>query len=71
MLTSYFKNKKWTLWAYGGLFLIIILLISQTYLDVLFNAWYKDFYDLLFLYSLALILPYDFQLYFEKYNFQK
>ena len=47
MLTSYFKNKKWTLWAYGGLFLIIILLISQTYLDVLFNAWYRDFYDLL------------------------
>jgi len=47
MLISFFKNKKWSLWAYGGLFLIIILLITQTYLDVLFNSWYRDFYDLL------------------------
>ena len=47
MWNSFFKNKDWFVWAYGGGLLIIILLISQTYLDVKFNAWYKDFYDLL------------------------
>ena len=47
MLKSFFLNKKWRLWAWGGGLLIILLLVGQTYLDVLFNAWYKDFYDLL------------------------
>ncbi len=28
-------------------FFILLLLVSQTYLDVLFNSWYKDFYDIL------------------------
>ena len=28
-------------------FFIISLLVMQTYLDVLFNSWYKDFYDIL------------------------
>ena len=47
MWRSYFKDKKWYLWSYGGGFFIILLLVSQTYLDVLFNSWYKDFYDIL------------------------
>ena len=47
MWKSFFKDKKWYVWSYGGTLFIILLLVSQTYLDVLFNAWYRDFYDLL------------------------
>ena len=34
---EHFKEKKWFNWSYGGAFLIILLLVTQTYLDVLFN----------------------------------
>ena len=47
MWRSFFKDKKWFYWSYGGGFVIISLLVLQTYLDVLFNSWYKDFYDIL------------------------
>ena len=47
MWRSFFKDKKWFYWSYGGGTFILVLLILQTYLDVLFNSWYKDFYDLL------------------------
>jgi len=44
---SFFSDKKWRIWAYGGAVFIILLIISQTYLSVLFNDWYGKFYDLL------------------------
>jgi len=47
MWRSYFTDKKWRLWAYGGSFLIISLLVTQTWLSVQFNTWYGTFYDLL------------------------
>ena len=47
MWRSFFKNRDWFIWAYGGLALILSLLVSQVYLDVLFNNWYKEFYDIL------------------------
>ena len=47
MWRSFFRDKKWFYWSYGGGFFIISLLVMQTYLDVLFNSWYKDFYDIL------------------------
>ena len=47
MWRSFFKDKKWFYWSYGGGFFILTLLVTQTYLDVLFNSWYKDFYDIL------------------------
>ncbi len=47
MWRSFFKDRKWFYWSYGGGGFIILLLITQTYLDVLFNSWYKDFYDIL------------------------
>ena len=47
MWRSFFRDKKWFYWSYGGGFFIITLLVLQTYLDVLFNSWYKDFYDIL------------------------
>ena len=45
MWRSFFRDKKWFYWSYGGGFFIISLLVLQTYLDVLFNSWYKDFYE--------------------------
>ena len=47
MIKSFFLNKKWALWAWGGFAFIIGSLLAQTYIDVKINEWYKDFYDLL------------------------
>jgi len=47
MLKSFFLNKKWALWAWGGFTVIIGSLLAQTYIDVRINEWYKGFYDLL------------------------
>jgi len=47
MLKSFFLNKKWALWAWGGFLFIITSLLAQTWIDVKINEWYKDFYDLL------------------------
>jgi len=47
MLSSFFLNKKWMLWAWGGFLFIIGSLLAQTWIDVKINEWYKDFYDLL------------------------
>ena len=47
MLKSFFGNKKWFLWAYSGLFLLLFFLYIQTSLNVAINEWYKDFYDVL------------------------
>ena len=46
MFKSFFLNKKWLLWSWGGgLFLILSLLIQVT-ITVKINEWYKGFYDL-------------------------
>ena len=34
MLKSFFLNKKWALWAWGGFVFIIGSLIAQTWIDV-------------------------------------
>ena len=47
MLKSFFLNKKWRLWAWGGFAFIIASLLAQTWIDVKINEWYKGFYDLL------------------------
>ena len=47
MFKSFFLNKKWALWAWGGFAFIILSLLAQTYIDVRINEWYKGFYDLL------------------------
>ena len=46
MIKSFFADKKWALWAYGGLLTLIISLVFQTQLNVMINEWYKSFYDL-------------------------
>ena len=47
MWRSFFTERKWLLWSWGGFFFIIISLFSQTWIDVKINEWYKGFYDLL------------------------
>ena len=47
MWRSFFTDRKWLLWSWGGFLFIIVSLFSQTWIDVKINEWYKDFYDLL------------------------
>ena len=47
MWRSFFTEKKWLLWSWGGFAFIILSLLAQTYIDVKINEWYKGFYDLL------------------------
>ena len=47
MWRSFFTDKKWLLWSWGGSLFIILSLFSQTWIDVMINQWYKGFYDLL------------------------
>ncbi|HEG3306765.1 putative transporter [Campylobacter jejuni] len=47
MFSSFFKSKKWALWAYLGLFLLLFFLFIQTSLNVAINSWYSDFYNVL------------------------
>ena len=47
MLKSFFLNKKWLLWSWGGGFLLILSLLIQVTITVKINQWYKGFYDIL------------------------
>ena len=47
MWRSFFTEKKWMLWSWGGAFFIFLSLLAQTWIDVQINQWYKGFYDLL------------------------
>jgi len=47
MLKSFFLDRRWMLWAWGGFVFIICSLLAQTWIDVKINQWYKAFYDLL------------------------
>ena len=47
MWRSFFTDKRWMFWCYGGGALILGLIVFQTWLSVQFNTWYGTFYDLL------------------------
>ena len=47
MIRAFFGTKKWALWAWGGLALLLVSLYVQVYMAVLFNEWYGRFYDML------------------------
>jgi peptide/bleomycin uptake transporter len=47
MLRSFFLEKKWRLWSWGGLLLLIASLWFQVQMTVAINTWYGRFYDLL------------------------
>jgi len=47
MLKSFFLERKWRLWSWGGLLLLIVSLWFQVQMTVAINTWYGKFYDLL------------------------
>ncbi len=47
MFQSFFGNKKLFLWAWGGLFLLLVSLYVQVEITVAINKWYGGFYDIL------------------------
>ncbi len=47
MFRSFFLNKKWLLWSWGGGAFLILSLLVQVTITVKINEWYKGFYDLL------------------------
>jgi peptide/bleomycin uptake transporter len=47
MFTSFYWSRKWFLWAYGLGFLLFASLCFQIHIQVLLNAWYGRFYDIL------------------------
>ena len=47
MLTSFFCTRKWLLWSWGGLFILLSSLWLQVSITVAINEWYGSFYDIL------------------------
>lgn len=47
MFRSFFKSKRWFLWAYGGGLTLLVSLFIQVELTVKINAWYGGFYNIL------------------------
>ena len=47
MIKSFFWDKKWALWAWGGLAFIFLSMWAQVSLTVAINEWYGGFYDLM------------------------
>ncbi len=47
MFRSFFKSKRWSLWAYGGGVTLLLALFVQVELTVKLNQWYGSFYNIL------------------------
>lgn len=47
MISSFFGTKKWLLWSWGGLLILLSSLWMQVSLTVAINTWYGGFYDLM------------------------
>ena len=47
MIKAYFGTRKWALWAWGGLAVLLSSLWLQVSLTVMINEWYGGFYDLM------------------------
>ena len=47
MIQSFFCTRKWLLWSWGGLFILLSSLWMQVSLTVAINEWYGGFYDLM------------------------
>ena len=47
MFKSFYKNKEWFFWAYGGGALLLVSLFIQVQLTVQINKWYGGFYNIL------------------------
>ncbi len=47
MIRSFFATKKWSWWAYGGGFFLLVSVYAQVHMTVLINQWYGSFYDIM------------------------
>ena len=47
MLKSFFGAKQWALWSWGGLLILMGLVIFQVEMTVELNKWYEAFYNIL------------------------
>ena len=47
MVKAFFWNRKWALYAYGGMAFLLVSLYTQVHMTVLINTWYGGFYNLL------------------------
>ena len=47
MFKSFYLDRGWRLWSWGGLATLIISLFFQVRMTVAINTWYGKFYDLL------------------------
>jgi peptide/bleomycin uptake transporter len=47
MFKSFFKNREWYGWAYGGGVFLLLALFVQVELTVKINEWYGGFYNIL------------------------
>ena len=45
MFRSYFLSRKWALWAWGGIVVIVLGTWYQVQIDVTINEWFGEFYD--------------------------
>jgi len=47
MFRSFFLSRRWVLWAWGGLLVLVALVFVTVQQTVRLNEWYGHFYDLL------------------------
>ena len=47
MLKEFYISKRWVLWSWGGLAILLVSIYAQVYMSVLYNVWYGKFYDIL------------------------
>ena len=47
MLKSFFGEKKWALWAWGGLALLCAMIVLEVRVLVWLNGWYRKMWDFL------------------------
>ncbi len=47
MIKTFFATRKWALWAWGGLFILLSSLWAHVSITVAINEWYGGFYDLM------------------------
>ena len=47
MLASFFLSRRWALWAWGGLLVLVAIVFVTVQQTVRLNTWYGQFYDLL------------------------
>lgn len=47
MFRSFYKSRRWFLWAWGGALILLVALYVQVELTVKINVWYGGFYNLL------------------------